>query len=113
MFIEINKPNNFNMMSSKILKIFKFSFPEINFKTRSKISEEVREMFNSSSSIQEREELFFALKALEKELKIAKKKLSKAIKLYKEAEITRDELSDYEYAVYELETQIDEIVYRL
>jgi len=103
------------MAKSKAIELLRKVFPEIQFSVRTKIREEIRHSFDieSSAYLEKTEELYFALRYLEKELSKAKRKLSKAIKLHKKGEVTIEEVQDHEFNVFELENQIEDISNRI
>ena len=105
------------MAQGNIISTLKRIFPDIHFNIRTRINEDIKFSFESSSadypSMEPEEHLYFVLRALEDDLRRAKKKLAKAIKLHKIGEITIEELQDHELFVYDLELEIDDINGRL
>jgi hypothetical protein len=105
------------MAKGNIVSTLKKLFPEINFNIRTRVNEDVKYAFDSSSAgyptMEPYEHLYFVLRSLEKDLRRASKKLSTARKQYKLGDIGIEEVQDHEFYVYELELQIEDVSNRL
>lgn len=102
-------------MASK-LEYLKALFPDINFKVRSLIADEVEEMFEKETqqdtvydSSSSKEDLSRVLKILEDQLRKAKKDYREAKRKHKAGLISAEELSDVQYYIFEIEQQIEYI----
>lgn len=106
------------MESHKALKIFKNIFPNIKFSVKTVISEDIKSIFEENEenyypNLNVFENLEYLLIYLEAELKHAKKKLSKARRLYKNGETTIYDVQDHEFNVFEIEEEIEDIKLKL
>jgi hypothetical protein len=99
----------------KRIEYFKLMFEGIELNVRSKISDEIEEMFMSKDEYENiyREpttnELLVELKVLEEALKDAKKELKEAKRNVKKGTMSEDDLYNYKSAVDELLQQIKDI----
>lgn len=97
---------------STLDQLRKFFGGDIEFRISSKIRQEIGELFKEAQSIHipERDQNLEMAKAeLEQQLDIAKSDLRKARKSFKRGEMTRDVLFEYEYRLFEIRNQLDEI----
>ena len=105
------------MAQGNVISTLKKLFPEINFNIRTRINEDLKYAFDSSSegypTMEPHEHLYYVLRALEKDLRRAMKKLATARKLYKLGDVRIEEVQDHEFYVYELELQIEDVSNRL
>lgn len=99
------------MAKNKALEVFREYFPNITFSIRAKVAEEIVKIFEEGDQVglEPSEELFFVLKYLEGELRLAKKKLTQTIKKYKRGECAIEEVQDHEFNVFEIEQDIEDI----
>jgi hypothetical protein len=97
---------------STLDQLRKFFGGDIEFRISSKIRQEIGELFKEAQAIhipERDQDLEMAKAELEKQLAIAKSDLKKAKKTFKRGEITRDVLFEYEYRLFEIRNQLDEI----
>jgi hypothetical protein len=97
---------------STLDQLRKFFGGDIEFRISSKIRQEIGELFKEAQSIhipERDQDLEIAKAELERQLDIAKSDLRKARKSFKRGEMTRDVLFEYEYRLFEIRNQLDEI----
>lgn len=89
----------------------RFFGEEIEFKISNKIRREIAEIFmeQQAHEVSEEKDLLAAKAEIEKHINRAKTELKNARKLFKNGEIDRDTLFDYEFRLVELRAQLDEI----
>jgi hypothetical protein len=90
----------------------KFFGGDIEFRISSKIRQEISEIFKEAQLIHipdRNKDLEMVKIELEKELAIAKADLKKARKSFKKGEMDRDTLFEYEYRMFEIRNQLDEV----
>jgi len=91
-------------------------FPDINFKIRSKISDEIEHMFDDELAppqiyqlkpiIQDPSEV---LRILEAQLRKVKKDYNQARKKFMKGQISTEELQKYEMEIFDLQQQIENL----
>lgn len=105
------------MYKENLIVTLKELFPDIRFNIRPCINEEIKIIFDSASEdfsqYEYSEHLYFVLRSLEDDLRKAKIKLSKIIKLHKNGELGIEEVQDHQFNVHELELEIKEILFKL
>jgi len=90
----------------------KFFGGDIEFRISSKIRQEISEIFKEAQLIHipdRNKDLEMVKIELEKELAIANADLKKARKSFKKGEMDRDNLFEYEYRMFEIRNQLDEV----
>jgi hypothetical protein len=109
----LNKYKKDNHVKKSTLDLLrKFFGGDIEFRISSKIRQEISEIFKEAQTIhipERNEDLEMAKAELEKQLAIARADLKKAKKAFKRGNMTRDVLFEYEYRLFEIRNQLDEI----
>ena len=110
--MRLNKYKKDVVVKKATLELLKKFFGEdIEFKISNKIRREIAEIFmeQQAHDITEEKDLLAAKAEVEKHINRAKTELKNARKLFKNGEIDRDTLFDYEFRLVELRAQLEEI----